>query len=140
MADFPLRLLPQRKLQGLFADSKNINFKSQLVLMTQADLQWNKIEKEVAQTALKKAYNREIKGLIQYVRETAADIQHLDDVWQLHDLLSARRHDIDGKYDDTESVLIFTLSNLVKAGLLESAELEGLAPDKRAKVNVLTRM
>jgi len=35
---------------------------------------------------------------------------------------------------------MFTLSGLVKEGLLQLSELEGLAADKRAKVSLLTRM
>jgi hypothetical protein len=108
--------------------------------MTQAEIQWSNAEKGVAKAALKKAYSREVEMLISHVRENANKVSEPEDVWQLHDFLSARRHDIDGKYDDREAFLMFTLSKLIKDGLLESAELEGLAADKRAKVNLLTRM
>lgn len=108
--------------------------------MTQAEIQWSNTEKSVAAAALKKAYSREVELLISHVRENASKISQPEDVWQLHDFLSARRHDIDGKYDDREAFLMFTLSKLIKDGLLESAELEGLTADKRAKVKILTRM
>lgn len=109
-------------------------------MMTQAEIQWSSIEKQVVQTAIKRAREREVDALIALVRDLASNISHLEDVWQLHDFLSARRHDIDGKYDDREAFLLFTLSTLIKNGLLESADLEGLKPDKRAKVMLLARM
>ncbi len=108
--------------------------------MQQADIQWSPDEKKIAESALKRAYDREIAAMMSCVRETANQIAQVEDVWQLHDFLSARRHDIDGKYDEREPFLIFTLSKLIKDKLLDITELEGLAADKRAKVSVLTRM
>lgn len=109
--------------------------------MTQtAGIDWNSSEKKVAEAALKKAYSREVEALIRGVRSQAQSICLLEDVWQLHDFLSARRHEIDGKYDSEESSLVFTLSQLVKDGWLNLSELEGLDSSKRAKVSVLTRM
>lgn len=108
--------------------------------MTQVENQWSVTEKTAAEAALKKAYDREIAALLEYVRDTSAKVSQSEDVWQLHDFLSARRHDIDGKYDSRDSFLVFTLSKLIKDGLLELSELEDLSPDKRAKVSILTRM
>lgn len=106
----------------------------------QSDVTWSETEKAVAEAALKKAYDREVETLVTRVREQAGSITTTEDIWQLHDFLSARRHEIDGKYDDRESFLIFTLSRLLKDGLIETSEISELAPDKRAKVNILTRM
>ncbi|MGB3293927.1 MAG: hypothetical protein WBB01_13150 [Phormidesmis sp.] len=109
--------------------------------MTQStEVQWSNEERGIAETALKKAYDREVKTLMEGIRKQISLLSVPDDVWQLHDLLSAKRHDIDGKYDHREASLLFTLSRLVKDGLLEVSELEGLAADKQAKVKILTRM
>lgn len=108
--------------------------------MSQAGIHWSQSEKTIAQTALQTAYQRETGALIQNIREQATQITLLDEVWQLHDFLSARRHDVDGKYDASEATLMFTLSRLVKEGWLRLGELEGLEADKRAKVRVLTLM
>ncbi|EDX84029.1 hypothetical protein S7335_1726 [Synechococcus sp. PCC 7335] len=107
---------------------------------TQTDGQWSNEERRIAESALKKAYRKETEALIANIRENAANVTRLEDVWQLHDFLSAKRHDIDGKYDDREDFLMFTLSKLIKTGLLDKSDLQGLAADKRAKVTVLTRM
>ena len=108
--------------------------------MQQAEVHWSSAEKSIAEAALKKAYAREIEVLIESVREKAGLVSVPEDVWQLHDFLSARRHELDGKYDDREPFLVHTLSRLVKDGLLELSELASLAADKRAKISVLTRM
>ncbi|MEM1241308.1 MAG: hypothetical protein AAGI45_15830 [Cyanobacteria bacterium P01_H01_bin.26] len=106
----------------------------------QAEVQWSDAEKKIAEVALKKAYEQELKSLVQGVRGKASLISLPEDVWQLHDFLSAKRHEIDGKYDDRESFLMYTLSRLVKDGLLDLSDLMELETDKRAKISVLTRM
>lgn len=109
--------------------------------MTQSvEVQWSDAEKEIAKAALKQAYDREIEQLIADIREKAPLISAPDEIWQLHDFLSASRHDLDGKYDERESFLMFTLSRLIKDGLLEKSDLKGLSDDKRAKVRLLTLM
>ncbi len=108
--------------------------------MTQAEVQWSDAEKEIARDALKRAYDREVEALIAYVREKAGKVSRPEEVWQLHDFLSARRYSIDGKYDDREAFLMFTMSTLIKDNLLSLSELDGLTADKHAKITVLTRM
>ena len=106
----------------------------------QTEVKWSSAEKRIAEAALKKAYDSEVAALIQSVQKKISLITAPEDVWQLHDFLSASRHDIEGKYDDREPFLLYTLSRLVKDGWLKLSELTELSPDKRAKVNVLTRM
>ncbi|BAZ40825.1 hypothetical protein NIES4101_67860 [Calothrix sp. NIES-4101] len=108
--------------------------------MQVTDTQWSQTEQEVAKAAFDKAYEREINALILEVREQASAIAHLDQMWGLHDFLSARRHDIDGKYDYRYSVLIFVFARLVKEGWLKLEELSGLDTDKIKKVAALSRM
>ncbi|MEO0534715.1 MAG: hypothetical protein AAF215_12725 [Cyanobacteria bacterium P01_A01_bin.123] len=108
--------------------------------MQQNQLGWSAKEKALAQDVFKRAYGREIRVLLEQVREQATALAEAEDIWQLHDFLSARRHDIDGKYDDRESSLIFAFAMLLKDGLLSLDELEGLAADKLAKVSALSRM
>jgi Photoprotection regulator fluorescence recovery protein len=108
--------------------------------MQSSDVEWSKTEKQVARAAFDLAYQRETNALIQDVRQQTGAIVELDEVWQLHDSLSARRHEIDGKYDYRYSVLIFVFARLVKEGWLHLHELEGLEVDKLTKVAALTRM
>jgi Photoprotection regulator fluorescence recovery protein len=108
--------------------------------MTVNNIDWSKTEKQVAQVAFEKAYDREVSALIAEVREKATTISAIEDIWHLHNFLSARRHEIDGKYDDRESVLIFVFAGLIKEGWLHLNELEGLGSDKLTKVTALSRM
>lgn len=105
-----------------------------------SEVEWSKTEKEIAKAAFEKAYEREIEAVIQEVRQRASLMTQPNEIWQLHDFLSARRHEIDGKYDYRDSVLIFVFASLIKDGWLHLDELEGLEKDKLTKVAVLTRM
>jgi len=78
--------------------------------------------------------------LLKQVREQTKTLVKLSDLWQLHDFLSARRHEVDGKYDYQYSALLFVFAGLVKEGWLHVSELEGLNKDKLAKITSLARM
>jgi hypothetical protein len=108
--------------------------------MQEVEANWSSLEKETARNALNKAYEREISALLQTVRTEAGSISGLDDLWHLNDFLSARRHELDGKYDYSYSVLLFVLANLVKDGWLQMEELKSLHQDKLAKIAALARM
>jgi hypothetical protein len=105
-----------------------------------SEINWSESEKKAAQEAFQKAYEREINSLIEEVRQKASEIAEIDDLWRLHDLLSARRHEIDGKYDYRYSVLIFVFSRLLKEEWLSLDELQALDGDKLAKITALARM
>lgn len=104
------------------------------------DAEWSQLERQIAQEAFEKAYEREIAALLKEVRERSNTITKLEDTWLLHDFLSAKRHELDGKYDYKYSVLIFVFAQLVKEGWLHLQELEGLEKDKLTKIVALTRM
>ncbi len=108
--------------------------------MQVSETSWSETEKKIAREAFDRAYERETSALIEKVRSKASAIAELDDVWGLHDFLSAKRHDIDGKYDYRYSVLIFVLAGLLKEGWLQIDELKGLEQEKLAKVAAMSRM
>ena len=66
------------------------------------ETQWSTQERTVAKAALTLAQQRELESLVKLVRDTASQVSSIDEVWHLHDFLSARRFDIDGKYDDRD--------------------------------------
>jgi hypothetical protein len=104
------------------------------------EIDWSLSEMHIAEEAYKKAYERETAALIEVVCQRATAIAKLEDMWLLNDLLSAKRHEIDGKYDFKYSILVFVFADLVKQGWLNIIELDGLSPDKLAKISALTRM
>lgn len=103
-------------------------------------ISWSETEKQIAHKAFEKAYEREINALLEQVRNQASKINEIDQIWNLHDFLSARRHDIDGKYDYRYSVLIFVFARLLKEKWLDMSDLEGLERAKLTKITALTRM
>lgn len=101
---------------------------------------WSTTEKEIAETAFQKAYERETSALIQHIFDRIQEVKEIESVWNLHDYLSAKRHQIDGKYDFRYPVLIFVFSDLMKEGWLFPEDLDGLDQDKISKITVLSRM
>lgn len=98
------------------------------------------IEEEIAKKALQNAYNRETNALIASVRDRASSITELKDLWYLHDLLSTKRHEIDGKYVYNSSTIVFDFARLVKEKWLTIEELQGLKSEMLSKISVLSKM
>jgi hypothetical protein len=97
-------------------------------------------EEKIAKQALQKAYERETSALIAKVRECASSITELEDLWALHDLLSTKRYEIDGKYHYNCSSMVFDFALLVKEGWLHLNELKGLKSEMLSKISALVRM
>lgn len=108
--------------------------------MQVSEAEWTDVEKEIARTAFNQAYEREVETLMKQVRAGSSALVELGDLWQLHDFLSAKRHEVEGKYDYQYSALLFVFARLVKEGWLYLNELEGLGQDKLSKVAALARM
>jgi len=104
------------------------------------DMTWSKMEKKVAKRAFDEAYDKECRTLAENVRDMAGKIEGPKDIWRLHGFLSKTRREIDDRYDYRYSVLIFVFARLVREGWLEESDLEGLAEDKLAKINLLVEM
>lgn len=100
---------------------------------------WTTTEKEIAQEMFKRAYKREIEALIKAVQERANKIADLEELWQLNDYLSARRHEIEGKYEYDYTSLLFVFAELIRDGWLQLDELEQLDREKLAKITALTK-
>ncbi|HEY9621566.1 MAG TPA: hypothetical protein V6C78_14485 [Crinalium sp.] len=108
--------------------------------MQVSEAKWTDLEEKIARTAFDKAYKREVEALLKQVREEAGAIAEVEDLWRLHDFLSAKRHEIEGKYDYRYSALIFIFAELLKEGWLQISDLEGLDQGKLAKVVALAQM
>lgn len=109
-------------------------------MISKSTTDWSYLEEKTAKQALNRAYDREITNLIEEVKNQANKISEITDLWQIHDLLSSRRHQIDGKYDQRSESLIFVLAQLLKEGLISLDDLEGIGKDKRSKISALARM
>ncbi len=102
--------------------------------------EWTTVEENTARKAFDTAYKREISALIESVRYQASSLAEVDDMWRLHDFLSVKRHEVDGRYDYHLPMLVFIFAGLVKDGWLSLDELEGLNANKIAKIAALACM
>jgi hypothetical protein len=101
---------------------------------------WTDQERDVARRAFDLAYQREISSLIDVVRERSDSLTSVESVWELHDYLSSKRHEMEGRFDFRLPTLLFVFASLVKEGVLRTDELEGLSGDKLAKIAALSCM
>lgn len=99
---------------------------------------WSQTEEAIAREAFRVAYAREVESMMAEAKRQAAAASSPDELWELNDFLSARRHYLDGKYDFHPESLIFVFAQLVKEGWLNMDELSGFTADKLSKIRVLT--
>ena len=97
-------------------------------------------EEKVAKEALQKACKREISTLMMNVRDRASSLNKIEDLWDLHDLLSTKRYEIDGKYAYNSSSLVFDFANLIKEKWLTFEDIQGLPSEMLSKISALARM
>lgn len=108
--------------------------------MVSAVLEWTDQEQQVARRAFDKAHSRAAIGIIRAVQDHADRMDTVEDCWKLHDFLSIQRHEIEGRFDFRLPGLLFVFASLVKDGLLQVEELEGLERDKLNKITAMSRM
>jgi hypothetical protein len=98
---------------------------------------WSKKEKAVVRRAFEGAYEKECKDLIIQIQKRASEAKDPADIWRLHEFLTKRIKEIEGKYDYRYSVLILVFARLMEEGWLIVDDIEGLNEDKIAKIRYL---
>jgi hypothetical protein len=101
---------------------------------------WTDQEQGLAQAIFAIALARDLDCLISDLRSKAKDLGSAEDIWQMHDFLSIRRHEIEGRFDFRLPGLLFVFADFVKDGLVSLEELEGFSVDKLAKIRAMSRM
>ena len=97
-------------------------------------------EEKIAKQALQKAYEKEISALMNNIRDRANSLNEIEDLWDLHDLLSTKRYEIDGKYAYNSSSIVFDFARLIKEKWLTIEDLQGLPSQMLSKISALARM
>ena len=97
-------------------------------------------EEKIAKQALQKAYEKEISALMNNIRDRANPLNEIEDLWDLHDLLSTKRYEIDGKYAYNSSSIVFDFARLIKEKWLTIEDLQGLPSQMLSKISALARM
>ncbi len=100
---------------------------------------WSKKEKAIARRTFEGAYEKECKDLIKEIQKRANEAKDPIDIWRLHDFLTRRIEEIEGKYDYRYSRLIFVFARLLKEGWITVGEIEGLKEDKIDKIRYLAK-
>jgi hypothetical protein len=101
---------------------------------------WSVRELEVVHVLFTRARLRDQERLIKELRQKMNLIDQIDEVWQLHDYLSIRRHQFEGKSQFKLESILFDLAEFLRDGLLKDSDLEELAPGKQAKIRSLAHM
>src|SRR5215831_16033103 len=94
------------------------------------NLKWSQAEKVIARKAFNQALEKELAAIIRKVREMAQRIEEKADLWKIEDYLSNSRRAIDEKFDYRYSVLHQVFGSLIRDGLLQEEDLQGLGEDK----------
>ena len=93
------------------------------------DFKWSGSEKAIARKAFEAALKRELDAIVAEVKRMVLAPDFCDP-WKIDDFLSARRKEVDQKYDYRYSVLPDVFARLIFDGWLAEAELEGLGQEK----------
>lgn len=93
---------------------------------------WSKSEKKHARTLFNLALEREYKELFNKINGTK--VVKPEEVWDLHDMLTRKRKEMDEKYDYRYSQLIFVFARLVHEGYLTMDEFETLGTQKYSDI------
>jgi hypothetical protein len=95
---------------------------------------WSRSEKALARKAFDAALGRELHEVIQEAQKMANQIKQSSDLWDLEHYLTARRKEIDRKYDFRSSRLTDVLGRLLYENRLGEEDLRGLREDKRKAI------
>lgn len=107
--------------------------------MAETVVGWSETEQHLARQAFEQAYVRAIAQLIATLQSRASTLSSADSVWDLHDFLSIERHTIEGRFAFQLDGILFVFASLVKEGLLQLDELNGLDEEKLAKISAMSR-
>ncbi len=91
---------------------------------------WSESEKKLARRLFDAALEAELNDTISEFKTKASAVASAGQMWELESFLSARRRDIDAKYEYRYSQLLFVFGRLVREGRISREQLRGLAEEK----------
>jgi hypothetical protein len=94
------------------------------------DFHWSPAEKAIARKVFERALYEEFATVITEAKQRAAKAEQPSDLWDLENYLTARRKEIDRKYNWRYSALPLVFGTLVREGRAREEELQGLSPEK----------
>jgi len=100
---------------------------------------WSKREKKIARKAFDKAYQREMEIIKKEILNRLNKMKSVDQIWDLHDFLSAKRNNMADKYDYRYSMLITVFGKLLAEGYISEEDLCGLDDEKLTSIKNISR-
>lgn len=104
-----------------------------------ADFHWSPAERTIARRVFDRALREELDQIKQETKTRAAKIEQPPDLWDLEEFLTARRKEIDKKYNWRYSALPLVFGTLVREGRIRVEELQGLSPEKLDYINRVSK-
>ena len=98
--------------------------------MSIRDFTCSPAEKKIARAAFDKAYQNEMNNIKNELVQRVNNLPDLQGVWSIESYLSEKRKEMYRKYDYRYSVLIIVFGTLMREGLINENNLEGLSEDK----------
>lgn len=98
------------------------------------DLHWSTSEKKVARRVYDEALNKALVVVMTEFKTKAAAVVIPSDMWAVEAYLQERGREIDEIFDYRYSRLPLVFANLINRGLVDEAELAGLAEDKLMQI------
>jgi hypothetical protein len=94
------------------------------------DIKWSDSEKKVARRAYERALDARLAKLVADFKAKAVVVATAADVWDIEDDLRQQRREINEVFDYRYSQLPLVFARLIRDGLLDEAQLSGLAEEK----------
>jgi Photoprotection regulator fluorescence recovery protein len=95
---------------------------------------WGPAEKKLARIALDKAFERQCATIAQEARRMLEVSSAASDIFRVQEYLTEQRRIVDQLYDYRYSRLVGVFGRLLSDGWLREDDLDGLQPDKIAKI------
>jgi len=98
---------------------------------------WAPTEKKLARLAFDKAFERQCTAITQEARQMLETTAAPADIFRVQEYLTEQRGIVDRLYDYRYSQLLGVFGRLLSEGWLTEGELNGLRPEKTAKIKQL---
>jgi hypothetical protein len=95
---------------------------------------WTQAEKVIARRIFDRAYKRECTNVLNKVKEMLSRVEDPKEIWKIEEYLNKERMKIEGKYDYRYSVLIIVFGRLMRDGLIEKSDLDGMGQEKIERI------
>ena len=95
---------------------------------------WTQEEKVIARRVFDRAYKRECTNILNKVKEMLSRMENPKEIWKIEKYINKERMKIEGKYDYRYSVLFIVFGQLMRDGLIEKSDLQGMGQEKIERI------